>query len=170
MTRFSLKTLAIAAALALCGPASAAPDSNTLKLSFGKFSIFGTYNKRSCAAQSSVRSAKRKPVGFSIYWTPGRALYLLTNHPAAGRVSGKQQVNFRFPSGQAMAFAMTRKGNSLYTNIGFGQQAKSFYKLIETNRSLRVEWPALGDMADVPLQRRRELESAMRHCRDWLRS
>ena len=173
MTIRILKSLALAATLGLTGlatPASAVPEGNTLKLSFGNYIVYGTYTQRSCAAQSSVRSLKRKPVGFSIYWLPGRTLYLLTQHPQAGKVRGTQPVTFRFPNGQSMAFNMKRQGKSLFTDIGFGGQAKSFYKLIESSPSMRIEWPALGDAVDVPLNRRRELESAMRHCRDWLKS
>ncbi|MDF0602513.1 hypothetical protein P1J78_17380 [Psychromarinibacter sp. C21-152] len=152
------------------GPAPAAPEGNTMKLRFGAFEVIGTYSKRSCAAQSTLRSAKGARVGFSIYWVPGRSLYLLTMHPNAGQVTGNRQVNFRFPGGQAVAFGMKRSGNNLFTNIGFGGTAKNFYKLIEANGSLRIEIPSLGDTIDVSLAQRREVEAAMRHCRDWLRS
>ena len=169
--RAALRSLAAAAMLCLAAPAAhAAPEGDTLKLGLGSFTVIGTYSMRSCAAQSSVRSARGAPLGFSIYWIPGRSLYVLANHPNAAQVPGNAKVQFRFPSGQAMAFAMTRNGNTLYTNIGFGGTAQDFYRLIEANPAMRVEIPSLGDAADIGLGRRREVESAMRHCRDWLRS
>jgi hypothetical protein len=132
--------------------------------------VLGSYSKRSCAAQATLRSDKGQRVGFSVYWVPGRALHLLTTHPGYSSVDGKQQVRFRFPDGKAMTFAMKRSGNSLQTNIGFGLQAKAFYRQIDSNPGLRIEIPVVGDAVDVDLGRRREVEAAMRHCRDWLKS
>lgn len=157
----------------LTGPALAVPEMNTIKLDLGDFEVIGTYTTRSCAAQVRLRSAQRQSVGFSIYWRPGKQLNLLTQHPRAAQANGNGRlpVQFRFPSGQAMAFDMTLSSDRvLFTNIGFGKNAKAFYKLIEANPSLRIEWPALNDTVTVSLDRRRELESAMRHCRDWLKS
>lgn len=168
-----LRRALLPAALALAsvgGPAVAAPEGNTMKLRFGQFEVIGTYTKRSCAAQATLRSARGARVGFSVYWVPGSALYLLTMHPNAAQVSGNGQVNFRFPNGQAVAFGMKRNGTSLFTNIGFGGTAQNFYRMIEANGSLRIEIPSLGDAIDVSLAQRREVEAAMRHCRDWLRS
>ena len=151
-------------------PANAAPNQDQLKLSFGKFDIFGTYSKRSCAAQTFLRSAKGQRMGFLIYWVPRKSLFLSTKHPSFARTSGKQVVQFRFPDGQVMAFNMKKSGDQVQANIGFGSTAKKFYKMIEANNSLRIELPGLGDVLDVDMSRRRELESAMRHCRDWLKS
>ncbi len=170
MTRRPLKALTVALALMLAGPAAAIPEGDRLKLSFGSFDVYGTWSKKSCAAQTVMRSQARKRVGFSVYWTPGRQLYLMTTHPDSRRVQGNQQVQIRFPDGQAMAFAMRRNGQALYTDIGFGSNARNFYRQIEASRSMRIEWPSLGDAVDVDLRQRRELEAAMRHCRDWLRS
>jgi len=155
---------------ALSVTASAAPDQNTLKLSFSTFDVFATYTKRSCAAQADLRSARGQKMAFVIYWLPGKALYLMTQHPGYASARGKQVVQFRFPNGETMAFAMKRKGARVQANIGFGASAKKFYKLIEANQSVRMELPGIGDTVDVNLSRRREIEGAMRHCRDWLKS
>ena len=69
-----------------------------------------------------------------------------------------------------MAFGVKRNGANLYTNIGFGSTARTFYAQMERAGSMRIEIPGLGDAVDVSLGKRRELEAAMRHCRDWLRS
>ena len=166
------RSLLVALFLAIfgLGTANAAPNQDTLKLSFGKFDVYGTYSKRSCAAQTFLRSAKGHRMGFLIYWVPRKSLFVSTKHPAFAQVSGKQVVQFRFPDGQAMAFKMKKQGDHVQASIGFGSQAKKFYKLIEANDSLRIELPGLGDVLDVDMSRRRELESAMRHCRDWLKS
>ena len=79
-------------------------------------------------------------------------------------------MQFRFPDGQAIAFKMKRRGDRVQASIGFGSAAKKFYKMIEANPSLRIELPGIGDTLDVSLKQRRQLEGAMRHCRDWLRS
>ena len=173
MTRVFLMALVapmLIVGLLAANPALAIPEGDRLKLSLGSFDVYGTWSKKSCAAQTVMRSQARKRVGFSVYWTPGRQLYLMTTHPDARRVQGNQQVQIRFPNGEAMAFAMKRTGQALYTDIGFGSNARSFYRQIESNRSMRIEWPALDDAVDVDLRQRRELEAAMRHCRDWLRS
>ncbi len=170
MIRQLVTSLALSAALLAPLPAAAIPDGNTMKLSFGGFDVYGTYTKRSCAAQTFLRSARGERIGFSIYWVPGRSLYVMTKHRGYARAGGRQQVQFRFPGGEAMAFAMKRRGERVQADIGFGATARKLYKLIEANRSLRIELPGVGDAVDVDLSRRRELESAMRHCRDWLKS
>ncbi len=162
--------VALVVALTFSNAAHAAPEGNTLKLKFGVFDIYGTYTKRSCQAQTFLRSARGQRMGFAIYWVPGKSLYLMTKHPASERVSGRQQVQFRFPSGEAMAFAMKRQGDLVQASIGFGSTAQDFYELIEANRSLRIELPGIGDAIDVDLSKRREVEAAMRYCRDWLKS
>lgn len=161
---------ALCLAIFLAAPAHAVPDADTLKLTFGQFDVYGTYSKRSCAAQIFLPSARGQRMGFSIYWVPGRKLYLMTQHPGYTRARGQQKVQFSFPSGQAMAFDMKRKGARVQADIGFGKAARSFYQLIEANRSMSIDLPGVGDRVEVPLVRRRELESAMRHCRDWLKS
>ncbi len=156
--------------LALIAPAAAAPGSNTMKQSLGNFTVIGTYDKGACAAQSAVQSARGVQVGFSVYWVPGGSLYLLTFHPEAGKIQGAQKVNFVFPGGDSMAFDMTRNGNNLYTNIGFGGTAQSFYAKLKNAGSLRIEVPGLDDAVTVDLSRRSEVEAAMKDCRSWLRS
>lgn len=159
---------AVVAAILLAAPSDAAPDADILKLSFGKFDVYGTYSKRSCAAQTFLRSARGQRLGFSIYWVPGRKLYVMTRHPGYEQARGNQQVQFRFPSGQTMTFDMKRKGARVQADIGFGKTARAFYKLIEANSAMSIELPGVGDRVEVALERRRELEAAMRHCRDWL--
>ena len=155
---------------ALAVPANAAPDQDRIKLSFGQFDIFGVYSKRACTAQTFLKSARGNRMGFAIYWRPGKNLYVMTKHPAFAKAGGQQTVQFRFPDGQAMAFKMKRKGERVQASIGFSSTAKKFYKMIEANQSMRIELPAIGDTLDVSLKRRRELEAAMRHCKEWLRS
>jgi hypothetical protein len=107
-----------------------------------------------------------QPVTFAIYWRPGRALVLVTNHPGTGAVQGAQTMQFRFPSGEAMAFATTRSGNQLQTNIGFGGAAQRFYTALRANPSLRIELPGVNDIVEVSLAEREQVISAMLHCRD----
>jgi hypothetical protein len=167
---FCLRAAALLAGLSLAAPALAAPSSNTMKQTFGNFTVIGTYDRGACAAQSAMRSARGARVGFSVYWVPGGSLYLLTSHPEAGRIQGAQKVTFVFPSGERMAFNMTRNGNSLYTDIGFGGTARSFYSKLKRAGSLRIEVPGLDDAVSVDLSRRREVEAAMHKCGSWLRS
>jgi len=165
-----LLAVGLAAVLATPGLAAATfHDSNTLKLSFGVFSVFGNYTKQACSAQANLRSSRGRRVGFSIYWKPGRALYLITTHPDAASASGAQQIQFRFPGGKAMAFAMSRSGPKLQTNIGFGAKARKFYDALSTSASVRIELPGVGDTVDLDLSARRQLEGGMRYCKKWLR-
>jgi len=150
-------------------PAQEFHDSDTLKLGFGTFSIFGTYSKQACSAQANMRSARGQRVGFSIYWRPGKSLYLLTTHPAYQKAAGQQQVQFRFPDGSVMVFPMRRSGAKLQTNIGFGAKARKFYDAITASRSVRIEMPGVGDAVDVDLSNRRQVEGGMRYCKKWLK-
>jgi hypothetical protein len=93
----------------------------------------------------------------------------MTMHPNYKAVTGQQPVQFRFPDGTVMAFGMVRKGIALQTNIGFGAEARRFYKAIEANPSLRIELPGVNDAVDVSLAERRRVEGGLRYCRKWLK-
>ena len=165
------RRLMLVALVWLCaGAAQATPEQDLIKLSFGSFDVYGTYSKKSCAAQTFLTSARGQRLGSSIYWVPGRALYVMTKHPGYAQVSGAQTVQFRFPDGQAMAFKMKRKGTRVQASIGFGATARKFYKMMAANNAMQIELVGVQDTVSVNLDPREQLEGAMRHCRDWLRS
>jgi len=162
-----MKTIALVLQLALFTlPAQAAHYGETYKADLGSFTVHGSFSKKSCSAQATLRSVRGARVGFAIYWRVGRSLHLLTTHPDNARVSGPQNMQFRFADGQAVAFVTRRNGAQLETNIGFGNAANRFYEMIAANPSLRIELPAIGDAVDVSLADRERILQAMFYCRD----
>lgn len=160
--------LALAALLLAGSPARAFHEEfgDTYQLRLGDFTLVGRYRAGSCALQGSFRSLRGARTTFTVYWLPGRSLYLATHHPQVARVGGRQTMQFRFPDDTAMAFATTRNGKQLQTRIGFGSAAQRFHEAIERNRSMRIELPAVGDAVDVSLEKREEAVAAMVHCGD----
>ncbi len=138
----------------------------SFRTSFGPFKIVGSFSKQMCQAQQVARSANGANVGFTVYWRPGRSLHLVTQHPAYRQVEGRQPIRFTFPDGRSMEFDMARNGSVLGTQIGFGGKAQQFYRLLDSNRSLRIDMPGIGDSVPIDLAMRDEVIRAMFFCRD----
>lgn len=153
-------------ALAPATPGAAFHLGETWRVSYGTFTVHGTYSQRACSAQANLRSVTGANVSFSIYWRPGRSLHLITTHPRAGQAQGAPNMQFRFPDGQAVAFATSKSGNQLQTNIGFGGAAQRFYRMIEANGSVRIELPGINDVVDVSLAERAAVVRALFNCKD----
>lgn len=163
-----LRFLGLTAALALAQPASAYHQGETFLVKLKTASVHGSFKKRACSVQANLRSARRQPVSFSIYWQPGRGLWLLTFHKGYKTSNGPQQVEFAFPNGQGLRFPMKQKGAQVQANIGFGSNAQALNKLIAASNQMTINLPGVNDRVTVNLSEQAKIVAAVKKCREFL--
>lgn len=149
----------------MTGPAQAYHMGETFKATLKTATVHGSYSKEFCSVQSNIRSARGKNVAFVIFWRPGKSLHLVATHPDYARAGGAQKVPNRFPDGQGMAYPMTRSGAKVQVNLGFGQKAQQFNRLVRNNRSLTIDLLGVDDRVAVDLREQDKVIAAIRKCR-----
>ena len=159
---------ALAAVFLTSTHAQAYHDGETLKIEKGDFRIIGSYTKAACSAQATLKSNAGAKVGFSIYWRPGKDLYLLVTHPKNASVSGRHKINFVFPDGKKVLFPMVKHGTQLQVPVGIGPRGASFYNALQSNRAVRLDMPMISDSVDVDLRLRAQVQQALEACEQWL--
>ena len=163
-----IRALSLIVALALAPPASAYHLGETFLVKLRTASVHGSYSKRACSVQANMRSEKKQPVSFAIYWQPGKGLWLLTTHKGYQRASGKQDIEFLFPSGTGLRFPMTQKKSQVQANIGFGNSAQVLNKHLKANKRMTINLVGIGDRVAVNLSEQAKIVAAMKKCREFL--